>query len=273
MTALEQLAPGVHVWEPPGGLSNSTVLGAGAGALCVDLQARPSLAARLLDEVRDRLGPLGSTVLTHAHADHMLGAAAFDDVPLIAQRAAAEAISERGEDERALLRSVMTEHAEELEGAVLPNPKRIVEDSYTVQLDDRDVRLIAVGPAHTPGDLVAFDTASGVLVAGDLVFNGYFPVFRDASCAGWLDALERLIDLAPSHVVPGHGPVASAGCLVDMIELLSELKASVAEALNQGVPRHELPSVVAGPERFEHLRRPDRIGMAIDRIADELLRS
>lgn len=270
MTSLTAIGAGVHVWQPAGGLSNSTVVGNDGAALCVDLQARPSLAHAMREAIERQVGRLEVVALTHAHADHMLGAAVFPDVPLIAQREAALAIRDRGESERALLASAMADHAEELVDTPLPSPSILVEDSYTVQIADRDVRLLAVGPAHTPGDLVAFDVASGILATGDLVFNGYFPVLRDASCAGWIAALERLIDLAPAKVVPGHGPVASPACLVDMRSLLADLQSQVAEALAAGITGAGLHERVKVPERFASLERIDRLGMAIERIAQEL---
>jgi cyclase len=270
VSTLLEVEDGVSVWQPEDGLSNSAVLHAEGRAICVDLQARPGLARDLCTAIADELGHLESAVVTHVHADHILGASAFEGVSLVAQSWTAAAIEERGEDERELLIRAMPAHAEELAAATLPRPDVVVDGSRLFPLADRSVELLHVGPAHTPGDLVAFDRHRGVLIAGDVVVNGVFPVFRDASCAGWIAALERLRELDPTHVIPGHGPPASVGCIEDMLELLRSLEQAVRTAVRDGRPVAEL-----GPEemlcpRARTLDRLDRLGPAVRRLVDEV---
>jgi glyoxylase-like metal-dependent hydrolase (beta-lactamase superfamily II) len=47
------------------------------------------------------------------------------------------------------------------------------------------------------------------LFAGDLVFQGRIPFVGNADSKGWIASLNRLIKLAPSAVVPGHGPYST----------------------------------------------------------------
>ena len=65
-----------------------------------------------------------------------------------------------------------------------------------------------------------------MLHAGDLHFNGTFPVI-DRSSGGSLDgmiaATKRLLDLtdAKTRVIPGHGPMADKSTLKAQLDLLS----------------------------------------------------
>jgi glyoxylase-like metal-dependent hydrolase (beta-lactamase superfamily II) len=47
-----------------------------------------------------------------------------------------------------------------------------------------------------------------LLFAGDLIFAGRIPYVGSADSAGWLTAMDKMIALHPSVVVPGHGPVS-----------------------------------------------------------------
>jgi glyoxylase-like metal-dependent hydrolase (beta-lactamase superfamily II) len=81
--------------------------------------------------------------------------------------------------------------------------------SGTLELDvgGRRVELIEVGPAHTPGDLIVHVPDASVVFAGDLMFVGVTPIMWVGPVENWLAGLDRILDLAPKVVVPGHGPV------------------------------------------------------------------
>jgi len=48
---------------------------------------------------------------------------------------------------------------------------------------------------------------SRVVFAGDVLFYRCTPVGWEGSYAGWFAALDRIVDLRPEVVVPGHGPL------------------------------------------------------------------
>ena len=86
--------------------------------------------------------------------------------------------------------------------------------------------ILKVAPAHTDSDAIVLFTNSNVLHAGDLHFNGTYPVI-DRSSGGSLDgmiaATKRLLDLtdAKTRVIPGHGPLADKSTLTAQHSLLS----------------------------------------------------
>jgi len=59
--------------------------------------------------------------------------------------------------------------------------------------------------AATEGDTWIYDTASGVVVAGDLVVAPV-PFFDTACAAGWRAALDRIAMQKFDRLIPGHGP-------------------------------------------------------------------
>jgi glyoxylase-like metal-dependent hydrolase (beta-lactamase superfamily II) len=48
----------------------------------------------------------------------------------------------------------------------------------------------------------------GLLFAGDLIFAGRIPFVGNGDSKGWLAATRKMLTLAPSVVVPGHGPAS-----------------------------------------------------------------
>jgi glyoxylase-like metal-dependent hydrolase (beta-lactamase superfamily II) len=82
-------------------------------------------------------------------------------------------------------------------------------DETTLRLGGLEVVLRRAGPAHTPEDLVVALPQLGVLFSGDLFFRGRIPFVGQADSRQWIASLDRLIDLQPRLVVPGHGPVST----------------------------------------------------------------
>jgi glyoxylase-like metal-dependent hydrolase (beta-lactamase superfamily II) len=88
------------------------------------------------------------------------------------------------------------------------------------------VQYSHVDPAHTDSDAFLFFTSHNVIHAGDLFFNGSYPLI-DYSTGGWIggmvagaDAVLKMGD-AKTRIVPGHGPLASKDDLKatrDMLE-------------------------------------------------------
>lgn len=83
-------------------------------------------------------------------------------------------------------------------------PDALVADSLTIHGSTRRVQILAVGPAHTRGDIIVWLPAEQILAAGDLVEDAW-PWLEGADIAGWRLALDRIIALQPRLVLPAHG--------------------------------------------------------------------
>ncbi len=110
------------------------------------------------------------------------------------------------------------------------------------------MRLIEVGPAHTPGDLIVHVPDASIVFAADVLFVGVAPIMWAGPTAGWVAALDRILELNPDVVVPGHGPVSGRS----EVEVLRDYL--------EWVDAQALPRLAAGgtvPEVARELLRSD----------------
>jgi glyoxylase-like metal-dependent hydrolase (beta-lactamase superfamily II) len=85
--------------------------------------------------------------------------------------------------------------------------------------------------------MAMFVEGDGLLYAGDLIFKGRVPFVGDADSRLWLAALDKLIELKPKILVPGHGdastdPMADLMLTRDYLRFLrQEMGKAVADLL------------------------------------------
>jgi glyoxylase-like metal-dependent hydrolase (beta-lactamase superfamily II) len=164
--------------------------------------------------------PVESILITHAHPDHVGGAA---DVATLTgatvyegrlDYAAAVAIWGGGRGEGRFdeyLRAHGT--PEELLGSPGIGARvRIARDPVLLdEGDELDGWRVALLPGHADGHIVL--ERDGVLVAGDTILGkisphvGLYPGGRPDPLADFLVSLERIAALAPKLALPGHGPL------------------------------------------------------------------
>ena len=87
-------------------------------------------------------------------------------------------------------------------------------------MGDKQVELLEVGPAHTLGDTVVWVPGDRVLFTGDILFKDAHPVIWQGPVSNWIRACERIEALAPSVVVPGHGPLTQVAGVREMRDYL-----------------------------------------------------
>jgi glyoxylase-like metal-dependent hydrolase (beta-lactamase superfamily II) len=148
-------------------------------------------------------------VLTHYHAVRVLGAAAFGANRIIAHRATAEWIAERGAEDWASEQARMPrlfEGADTIPG--LTRPTDTFDERMSVDLGDRVVELRYLGRGHTAGDIVAWLPEEGICFAGDLVEARAAPYMGDAHIGDWQGkTLDEVAALGAAQLVGGRGPV------------------------------------------------------------------
>lgn len=83
---------------------------------------------------------------------------------------------------------------------------RLIEDGDTVELGDRHFEVLHT-PGHSPGSIALWEAASGILFAGDTVYDG--PLITDAwhsAIDDYVRSMERLLALPVRTVHGGHFP-------------------------------------------------------------------
>ncbi len=115
-------------------------------------------------------------------------------------------------------------------------PTTTVADTRRIDLGGRTLVLEAWPTAHSNTDLTVFDSASGTLWTGDLVFLDRMPAL-DGSISGWLSVLDELSGRSDvKRIVPGHGPACApwpAGS-APLRRYLGHLRTEVRDAIAQG---------------------------------------
>ncbi len=257
-------------------VGNSAIVDLGGRWLVVDTFMSARAATDLHQVVRSLAGdePLW-VVNTHSHLDHVSGNEIFAAAATIAatratrervletaaglpQRiAAAEAASADatgGDDEESVRRRREAgARLESLRRLRLVAPDATIGDRLTLYGQRRRADLIALGTAHTNGDLAIHLPDSRMLLAGDVVVNHTLPVVQDGDATLWLGVLARLRVLGAATVLPGHGEVGDAATIEEMDDCLGALLAG-ADALAQD-PGAPAPQV---PERFHTWRGAQR---------------
>jgi glyoxylase-like metal-dependent hydrolase (beta-lactamase superfamily II) len=152
-------------------------------------------------EVLRAAGSIAHVLVTHDHEDHGAGADRFAELtgaPLWAWR---------------------------LEGA-----QRITERS-TFAVPGAELRAVHT-PGHSADHVVFFEPAAGALFTGDAVLGRgtSFIDPPDGDLVQYLTSLQRMLELHPRTIYPGHGPV-----LPDAVGTLREYQAHRAEREEQVV--------------------------------------
>ena len=113
-------------------------------------------------------------------------------------------------------------------------------------------RMIDVGGAHSPEDIMLWVENDRVLLAGDLYFSGRIPFVGNADTRSWLATLDLIAPLKPTVVIPGHG-AASRNPAPDIAltrEYLLYLREQMGKAVRDLAPFDEAYAAVDW-SRFE----------------------
>lgn len=204
----QEYVPGILVCSlrtptlPPATHTSCYILGAGELVVVDPASPHPDEQAAL-DRVVDELAAQGRRVveiwLTHHHLDHVSGAAhlaARLGVPVAAHARTAALVQGR-----------------------VPVARMLADGDTRDLAGDQPRRLRAVHtPGHAPGHLCFLEEHTGALVAGDMV-AGVGTILIEPSeghMGQYLGSLRRMKELAPSALLPAHGPViADAGAKLD----------------------------------------------------------
>jgi glyoxylase-like metal-dependent hydrolase (beta-lactamase superfamily II) len=278
-SALQEIAPGVYV-IPDGRVPLVPNIGILAGehtALVVDTGMGPRNGRTVLDRARGITDLPLVVTLTHFHPEHGFGAQAFEGAArLVYNRTQAEELDEKGAAYVDMFRTFGDAVAAQLEGVELVRADDLYDGETTIELGGLTVELREVGPAHTRGDQVVVVREHGVLFAGDLLETRFFPIFPpgdgDVSGSRWIEVLERLADLEPRTIVPGHGDVTGPELIWEVRTYLEDVRDRVREASAGGATAEEVKAKLEPAIRaaYPSWDAPEWIGFAIESFHAEL---
>ena len=230
-----------HVYAIPDGsvplVPNVGIIVGSKGTLVVDtgLGARNGEAImREVAKVR-KAGDLYLAV-THFHPEHDLGAGGFPETTkMIRSRDQQADIDEFGLETSKRFASFSPDTAELLKGAEFRKADQLFDKEQTLDLGGARVRLMAMGPNHTRGDIAFWVEPDNVLLSGDIVMTtmpGLSSPYSKLST--WLQSLNRFEQMKPVRIVPSHGPIGDASMITRWKTLMTTVQTRAGELKKQG---------------------------------------
>jgi glyoxylase-like metal-dependent hydrolase (beta-lactamase superfamily II) len=196
--------------ENQGFVSNMAAVVTEEGIVTFDALGSPALAELFLSELRRiSQAPIRYAVVSHYHADHIYGLQVLKDAgaTVLAPRGAYEYLDSPGSEERLKERRLSLSPWVN-ERTRLVDPDELIEGTRVIELGGVTITLNYLGSAHADGDLSAFVEPDGVLLSGDVIFEGRVPFVGDANTKVWLEALRDMERIDLQALIPGHGPLA-----------------------------------------------------------------
>jgi cyclase len=143
---------------------------------------------------------------THYHGDHSFGNGTFAEAGATIISSEMTAADSRARNSVSWEKNTDTGDFN-LKQYSLVHPQLIFQDSMVIDDGVRHLELIRVGPGHTRGDGVAWLPAERIVFTGDLCTTRAQNNLADPGMSpdGWLQVLDRLIQMNPAIVIPGHG--------------------------------------------------------------------
>jgi glyoxylase-like metal-dependent hydrolase (beta-lactamase superfamily II) len=196
-------------------ISNAAFVVADGGVLVIDALGSPPLARQLLARIREVTPlPVRYLVVTHCHADHIYGLQVFRELgaTIVGHVGCRDYLaSDTARQRLDISREELFPWVDENTRLVAPDRwlgEGGSDDDLLLHIGRREFRVRHAGPSHTAEDLIVHDASTGVLFAGDIVFRGRVPYVGLADSRRWIGAIDRMLDLKPRVLVPGHGPLS-----------------------------------------------------------------
>ena len=268
-----RVASGIWAWAPSapaeigpengGHVAVTTAIVHGRQALLIDPGPSRAHGDRVRRSLVCRFGATVRWIVnTHAHAENVLGNAAFADrraarrPPILASAGTREAMARRCLVCLASLSGRLGPEA--MQGTRIVLPTRTLAEGDVLRLGPHRLRVLRIEQGHTEADLVLWDPQERLLWLGGLAYAGRVPELAQGRIDAWIEALDRLAALAPRVVL---GPALSRSepptgalppALTDTRAYLSDLRTAVFEAMDAGLQAHEaatleLPAYRAWP--------------------------
>ncbi|MCX6043634.1 MAG: MBL fold metallo-hydrolase [Chloroflexi bacterium] len=256
---LYQLSDGVYVaLQKTGGwaTSNAGIIDLGDRTLVFDTFLTPQAATDLRAAAESLTGrPVTMVINSHYHNDHVWGNQVFAaTTDILASTATHQWLTMQGQtaiawqrehapaqlaaleqrhqnatksQERQQLSLQMAYYQSIVEALPLLQPRLpnlTFDAQFAIHGSQRSALALTYGIGHTPGDVILFLPAEGILFAGDLINVNYHPYLAD----GDPGEVNRIIDmvaskLQPQIVVPGHGEIGNSEDLQAMTRYLTVL--------------------------------------------------
>src|ERR1700722_857951 len=189
---------------------NSVIVAGTHEVMLVDAQLTKTNAEKVLREIKETKKPLSIIYITHEHADHFLGLEVFREayprVRIIANSAVVDRINkvyqEKLDKWKQLLGAAATSHVIAIDKF----------DRNSIKFEGSEIEVLKNIQGDTDQNTMLWIPEQRILIAGDVLFNNMhvYTAETDGKARGkWLNSLQKIRELKPSVVIPGHSKVGA----------------------------------------------------------------
>jgi cyclase len=299
--------------------SNAAVILTNDGVVVVDTHSKPSAAQALYTEIRGvTKHPVRKIINTHFHWDHWQGNqvyaaespsleiitsertkenmtrpdAGVGGVPFVEKQLAAlpqeidrlkdEVMKAGSPEQKARLEANLRQaeaYLAELKDLKPALPTRTISSTATLNEQGREIQLLLLGRGHTDGDIYTYLPKEKVVVTGDAVID-WMPFLNDGYPEEWVQTLTALEKVDFTHMILGHGEVATKEHLTFFKGYLTDLIAAVKKAATDGGTLEEMQKVIPdqlatkyerGMSKYPLGRYRDRVGGNIEMVHKKVI--
>ena len=254
--SLRQISHHVYVDTEVGGGNSGAIL-LEDGIVVVD--AAFARSARAFRTSVEKISPKKIThlILTHSHSDHVFGNEVYTDCEIVAHEslktrmqelASTDWTKENLQRQVADLERTNPQMAEQFKEVHIVLPTRTFTDKLVLGQGQFRVEVIHTG-GHTADSSIVHIPQEGIVFAGDLIFAGIYPFGGDPSADPdvWVKALNRIRNMHPTFIVPGHGPVCNLEEIDNYISYISKTKSVMLRLLSENKSEDEVVTNPALP--------------------------
>ena len=127
----------------------------------------------------------------------------------------------------------------DFKGVTQTLPTTTFETGLTRKVGDKEVRIMHVGPAHTPGDALVHVPADRTVYTGDILFIEGHPIMWEGPVGNWIEACERIMAMDVETVVPGHGPITDKKGVKAVQDYLTYVRDEARKRYDSGMDAFE----------------------------------
>lgn len=213
--------------ENRGYMNNNLVVIGREGVILVDAGSHKAAAEHILAAVRTITAkPVTHVLITHEHADHHLGLAAFPGAKVISTEACAKGIRSKGQG---MVNWMKSRTGLSLDGTHPVTPQVVIgpKSRQPMELEGVRLELIASETAHTQGDMLVWLPDDGVLASGDILVHTINPNFADGNLKQWIGVIDDILRFPLKTVMPGHGPLMNRQDVQEFGRLIADFHKTV----------------------------------------------
>jgi cyclase len=272
--------------QPDGGWgwSNAGLIVDAGQSLLVDTLFDMALTREMLARMTDATGLSGSdidtVVNTHANGDHTHGNACCEKAEIIASAASAAEMEALGPAGLAQFMAAAPAlgpagrylidifGAFDFAGVEERLPTRTFSGELALEVGDKPVRLIEVGPAHTGGDVIVHLPQDRKVFTGDILFIDGTPIMWAGPVRNWIAACDRILAMDVDVIVPGHGPITDKAGVRRVQEYLAFCDREARKRYDAGLSVREAAHDIALGD-FSSWGDAERIAVNVDTLYRE----